>query len=34
MKLTINGCVFEKLDVNKLYKYIQYIMIKKNVKNC
>ena len=34
MKLTLIRCVFEKLDVNMLYKYIQHIMVEANVKNC
>ena len=34
MKLTVNGCAFEKHDVNKIYKDIYNIITKKNVKNC
>ena len=34
MKLKVNGCVFEKIDVNKVYKHIKYIIVKENVKKC
>ena len=32
MKLTVNGCAFEKFDVNRVYKHIKYIIVKENVK--
>ena len=34
MKLTLNGCAFEKHNVNMLYGYIQHILVLENVKNC
>ena len=34
MKLTHNGCAFEKHKVNMLYKHIRYLLMMENFKNC